>query len=37
VIILTYMHMVVYTCWCWLICKGVGVDFDQFGEDREVF
>ena len=31
--------MVVYTWWCWHICKGavVGVDFVQLGEEREVF
>jgi len=36
---LTHMHMVVFTWWCWHICKGegVGVDFDQLGEEREVF
>jgi hypothetical protein len=36
---LTYMHMEVYTWWCWHICKGegVGVDFDQLGEGRKVF
>jgi hypothetical protein len=35
---LTHMHMVVYTWWCWHICKGegVGVDFDQLGEGRKV-
>ena len=29
--------MVVYTWWCWDIFKGkgVGVDFDQLGEERE--
>jgi hypothetical protein len=36
---LTHIHMVVYTCWCWHICKGegVGVDFDQLGEGRKIF
>ena len=36
---LTHMHMVVYTWWCWNICKGEGVevDFVQLGEEREVF
>jgi len=36
---LTHMHMVVYTWWCWHFCKGegVGVDFDQLGEERETF
>ena len=36
---LTHMHMMVYTWWCWHICKGkgVGVDVDQLGEGREGF
>ena len=36
---LTDMHMVVYTCWCWHICKekGVGVDVDQLEEERKAF
>ena len=36
---LTHMHMVIYTWWCWHICKeeGVRVDVDQLGEEREVF
>ena len=36
---LTHMHMVVYTWWCWHFCKGegVGVDVDQLGEVRKVF
>jgi len=36
---LTHMHMIEYTWWCWHICKGkgVGVDFDQLGKEREVF
>ena len=31
---LTHIHMVVYTWWCWHICKGeeVGVDVDQLGD-----
>ena len=31
---LTHIHMVVYTWWCWHIYKGdeVGVDVDQLGE-----
>ena len=34
---LTDMHMVVYTWWCWHICKekGVGVDVDQLEEERK--
>ena len=33
------MHMVLYTWWCWHICKGegVGVDVDQLGEERKAF
>ena len=36
---LTHLYMVVYTWWCWHFCKGegVGVDFDQLEEEREVF
>jgi len=36
---LTDMHMVVYTWWCWHICKekGVGVDVDQLGEEIKAF
>jgi hypothetical protein len=36
---LTHMHMVFYTWWCWHICKGegVGVGVDQLGEERKVF
>ena len=36
---LTRMHIVVYTWWCWHICKGevVGVDIDQLWEARKVF
>ena len=36
---LTHMHIVVYTWWCWHICKGevIGVDVDQLGEARNVF
>ena len=35
---LTYIHMVVYTWWCWHIYKGdkVGVDVDQLSEGTEV-
>ena len=35
---LTHIHMVVYTRWCWHICKGeeVEVDVDQLGEKIEV-
>jgi hypothetical protein len=30
------MHMVVYTWWCWHICKEeVGVEMDQLGEETE--
>jgi hypothetical protein len=31
--------MVVYTWWCWHICKGevVGVDLDQLREEKKVF
>ena len=34
---LTHMHMVMYTWWCWHICKGekVRVVVDQFGEETE--
>jgi hypothetical protein len=34
---LTHLHMMVYIWWCWHICKGegVGVDFDQLGEERD--
>ena len=30
--------MMVYTWWCWHICKGevVGVALDQLGEEKEV-
>ena len=36
---LTDMHMMVFTWWCWHICKekGVGVDVDQLEEERKVF
>ena len=36
---LTHMHMVLFTWWCWHICKGkrVGVDVDQLWEARKVF
>ena len=35
---LTDMHMMVYTWWCWHICKGEGVevDVDQLGKARKV-
>ena len=35
---LTHIHMVVYTWWCWHIYKGdeVGVDVDQLGDGTEV-
>ena len=31
--------MMVYTWWCWHICKGevVGVELDQLGEEIKVF
>ena len=34
---LTHIHMVVYTWWCWHIYKGeeVGVDMDQLGEETK--
>ena len=34
---ITHIHMVVYTWWCWHICKGegVGVEMDQLGEETE--
>ena len=34
---LTHIHMVVYTWWCWHIYKRdkVGVDVDQLGEGTE--
>ena len=33
---LTHMHMVLFTWWCWHICKGerVGVDVDQLEGKR---
>ena len=36
---LAHLHMVVYTWWCWHICKGevVGVELDQLGEGKKVF
>ena len=36
---LTHLHLVVYTWWCWHICKGevVGVELDQLGEERGFF
>ena len=35
---LTHFHMMVYTWWCWHICKEeeVGVDVDQLGEEKKV-
>ena len=35
---LTHIHMVVYTWWCWHIYKGdeVGVDVNQLGDEMEV-
>ena len=35
---LTHIHIVVYTWWCWHISKGdeVGVDVDQLGDGTEV-
>ena len=34
---LTHIHMMVYTWWCWLIYKGeeVGVDVDQLDDEME--
>ena len=34
---LTHIHMVVYTWWCWHIYKEdeVGVDVDQLGDEME--
>jgi hypothetical protein len=34
---LTHIHMLVYTWWCWHICKGevVRVETDQLGEEKE--
>ena len=36
---LTHLHLVVYTWWCWHICKGeeVGVVVDQLREEKKVF
>jgi hypothetical protein len=36
---LTHLHLMVYTWWCWHICKGevVGVELDQLGEEKTVF
>ena len=36
---LTHMHMVMYTWWCWHICKGggVGVELNQLGEEKIIF
>ena len=34
---LTHIHMMVYTWWCWHIYKGdeVGVDVNQLGDETE--
>ena len=34
---LTHIHMVMYTWWCWYIYKGKedGVDVDQLGDETE--
>ena len=34
---LTHMHMLVYTWWCWHIYKGdeVGVDVDQLDDETK--
>ena len=34
---LTHMHMVVYTWWCWHFCKGQVVELvvDLLGEEKE--
>ena len=34
---LTHIHMMMYTWWCWHIYKGdkVGVDVDQLGDETE--
>ena len=36
---LTHMHMVLFTWWCWHICKGKRdrVDVDQLWEAKKVF
>ena len=36
---LTHIHMVVYTWWCWHICKGeeVRVVVNQLREEKKVF
>jgi hypothetical protein len=35
---LTHVHKMLYTWWCWHICKGeVGVELDQLGEEKKVF
>jgi hypothetical protein len=34
---LTYVHKVVNTCWCWHICKGGEVWFDAFVEAKRLF
>jgi hypothetical protein len=36
---LTNLHLMLYTWWCWHICKRevVGVELDQLGEEKTVF
>jgi hypothetical protein len=36
---LTHTHKVLYTWWCWHICKGevVGVELDQLREEKRFF
>jgi hypothetical protein len=36
---LTHLHMMVYTWWCWHIYKGegVGVQLDQLREEKRLF
>jgi hypothetical protein len=36
---LTHLHMMVYTWWCWHIYKGEGVEveLDQLGEEKRLF
>ena len=36
---LTHLHMMLFTWWCWHICKGevVGVELDQLGEEKNGF
>ena len=37
--IITHLHLVVYTWWCWHICKGeeAGVVVDQLREEKKFF